>query len=138
MHEVKILWGSEEARKENEPIEYEFDTELELLAFLHGVDEASGWLDYEIIDEAGMEVKIVPASCTALDAKLDGEVCMPLDSQELRDALSDIEWAESRPDGFALFAEEEFQGNLVATYPTEEKIERMHETQLSPSVKKES
>lgn len=51
MYKIKIHWGSESARKENEPIEYEFETERDRNFFLEGVDEAAGWLDYEIIEE---------------------------------------------------------------------------------------
>lgn len=51
MPAVKILWGSQPQLNETKPVEYEFDTPEELEAFLKGVDEASGWLDYDIINE---------------------------------------------------------------------------------------
>jgi len=48
---VTIHWGSESTRNENEPCSYEFDTEAELNAFLLGVDESTGYMDYEILGE---------------------------------------------------------------------------------------
>lgn len=46
---VCIRWGgSEEARKQGR-CDYRFATEAELDAFLYGVDEAQGWLDYKIV-----------------------------------------------------------------------------------------
>ncbi len=44
---VRIIWGSEEYRKdaENNADEYAFATEVELAAFLEGVDAAVGFLD---------------------------------------------------------------------------------------------
>ena len=54
-HSVKILWGSKTSMAVDgdgrESIDYEFDTTAELSAFLHGVDEANGWLDYELVEE---------------------------------------------------------------------------------------
>lgn len=47
---VRIVWGSASIRDTQEPCEYEFTTLDELSAFLHGVDEANGWLDYDQID----------------------------------------------------------------------------------------
>ena len=46
---VTILWG--QALRKDEPDTYEFDTEKELYAFLHGVEESSGWMEYEILCE---------------------------------------------------------------------------------------
>lgn len=46
---VTILWG--QALRKDEPDTYEFDTEKELHAFLHGVEESSGWMEYEILCE---------------------------------------------------------------------------------------
>lgn len=45
---VRILWGME-PDSDNEPTEYSFATEAELDAFLHGVEEGSGWIDYKVI-----------------------------------------------------------------------------------------
>lgn len=53
-HKVVIQWGSTLASIDVEPCEYEFDTEAELAAFLHGVDEAAGWLDYEVVEPSGL------------------------------------------------------------------------------------
>jgi len=47
---VRIRWGSGMGGDEKPLQEYEFSTLAELNAFLEGVDEASGWLDYEQID----------------------------------------------------------------------------------------
>ena len=49
-HTVKILWGSNPILDERDPIEYGFDTPEELAAFLKGVDEANGWMDYDIVE----------------------------------------------------------------------------------------
>jgi len=48
---VTILWGEEQTRKENDHCTYKFNTKAELNAFLMGVDEASGWLEYEIVED---------------------------------------------------------------------------------------
>lgn len=44
---VTIAWGGEKQIESK----YSFATEAELTAFLYGVDESSGWMDYEILDE---------------------------------------------------------------------------------------
>ena len=50
---LKITWGERQTREENpSPCEYTFKTEAEQKAFLQGVDESSGWLDYEIVEGA--------------------------------------------------------------------------------------
>lgn len=48
MFKVKIRWGSMEP---TDPFEYEFKTEAERDAFLYGVEESSGWMDYEIVED---------------------------------------------------------------------------------------
>lgn len=49
---VKIVWGSTESNyTEKQPCTYSFKTEEELTAFLDGVEEACGWMDYEVVDE---------------------------------------------------------------------------------------
>lgn len=45
MAKAYIIWG-EVPEHGAEPVEYEFASEAEVNAFLLGVDEASGWLDY--------------------------------------------------------------------------------------------
>ena len=56
-NEVTIVWGTEAVRGIEKPIEgytkikYKFNTESELDAFIKGVDEGNGWLEYEVIDE---------------------------------------------------------------------------------------
>lgn len=50
MFKISILWGSA-PEPEDTPITYEFATKGELTAFLDGVEAASGWLDYEIVEE---------------------------------------------------------------------------------------
>ena len=56
---VTIIWGTE-AVKGIDPIEiglnkktYRFETEEQLKYFMMGVDEAEGWLEYQIEDEDG-------------------------------------------------------------------------------------
>jgi hypothetical protein len=44
---VTVLWGMH-ADDEDDGVAYSFDTATELKAFLLGVDEASGWMDYEV------------------------------------------------------------------------------------------
>ena len=48
---LKIRWGEIQTREETPVCEYIFKTEAEQKAFLQGVDESSGWLDYEIVEE---------------------------------------------------------------------------------------
>jgi hypothetical protein len=50
-HSITILWGATPELDGRRPQTYQFDTEIELNAFIKGVEEASGWLEYEIIDE---------------------------------------------------------------------------------------
>jgi hypothetical protein len=50
---VVIEWGTEDTRRESGKAgraPYEFETAGERDAFLLGVDEASGWMDYEVIE----------------------------------------------------------------------------------------
>lgn len=49
MPSVWIQWGSKGWRDKDDPWhEYEFPTEMELQAFITGVEEAIGWMDYDI------------------------------------------------------------------------------------------
>ena len=48
-HEVFIVWGESNTIAENGEdtiSSYSFRTKVELDAFLYGIDEASGWLEY--------------------------------------------------------------------------------------------
>ena len=56
---VLIVWGQQDSRRaesgefksmENGPLEYEFNTEKELNAFLYGIGEADGWSDYCVFE----------------------------------------------------------------------------------------
>jgi hypothetical protein len=47
-HNVKIIWGSDSGN--SKPCSYSFNTEAELEAFLLGVDESNGWMDYEVLE----------------------------------------------------------------------------------------
>ncbi len=54
---ITIIFGTE-AVKGIDPVEeglnkktYEFETQAELNAFLKGVDEGNGWLEYEVQDD---------------------------------------------------------------------------------------
>jgi len=50
MESVTIQWGTVASldTESNPPQTYEFDTKAELDAFLMGVDEMDGWLEYHI------------------------------------------------------------------------------------------
>ena len=56
-NEVTIIWGTEAVRGIEKPIKgytkikYKFNTENELDAFIKGVDEGNGWLEYEVQEE---------------------------------------------------------------------------------------
>jgi hypothetical protein len=62
---VYIVWGTEDVKAaeegewkemENSPSEYKFLTELEAEAFLKGVEECIGWMDYMVLDKHLVEV----------------------------------------------------------------------------------
>jgi hypothetical protein len=55
---VVIVWGSSEEARSQTRNEYAFETVAELDAFLQGVEESSGWLNYEVIKT------VRPKSCT--------------------------------------------------------------------------
>lgn len=62
--QVWIRWGQTEP---TEPHGYEFATLEELNAFLYGVDEAAGWLDFEAFDteeeaRAAVDIEVFAAS----------------------------------------------------------------------------
>lgn len=44
-HTIHIAWG-EKPETDDTPCTYEFNTEAELRAFLRGVDECDGWMNY--------------------------------------------------------------------------------------------
>jgi len=48
---VKIIWGIT-TLPDSKASTYQFDTEKEMEAFLYGVDEGNGWLDYDVVEEA--------------------------------------------------------------------------------------
>ena len=52
---VTILWGGAPLNNafepDQKPVNYYFDTEEEVVAFLRGIDEMDGWMDYEIIED---------------------------------------------------------------------------------------
>lgn len=58
---VRIRWGTEATRAEmysadpEDAAYYDFATEAELAAFLLGVAEGDGWLDYEIVQDEETE-----------------------------------------------------------------------------------
>lgn len=47
--QVRILWG-QIREPDQKATTYAFDTQAELDAFLYGVEQASGWLDYETVE----------------------------------------------------------------------------------------
>ena len=46
---ITIIWGSD--RDPNNKETYKFKTKEQLKYFMMGVDEAEGWLEYQIVDE---------------------------------------------------------------------------------------
>jgi hypothetical protein len=47
LYKIKIRWGMRSSGQK--PTHYEFNTEAELEAFVYGVVEGDGWMEYEII-----------------------------------------------------------------------------------------
>jgi hypothetical protein len=45
---ITIRWGMPSS--EQEPTTYEFATQAELTAFMLGVEECDGWMEYEVIE----------------------------------------------------------------------------------------
>ena len=52
---VTIIWGSD--RDPDNKKTYRFETEEQLKYFMMGVDEAEGWLEYQIEDEDGHDYR---------------------------------------------------------------------------------
>jgi len=50
MNTVTIQWGTVASREGNPPKTYEFNTQAELNAFLFGISEMDGWMEYQIVD----------------------------------------------------------------------------------------
>ena len=46
---ITIHWGTD--KEPHDKKSYTFETEEQLKYFMMGVDEANGWLEYEVIDE---------------------------------------------------------------------------------------
>ncbi len=46
---IAIHWGSDKEPKDKKS--YTFETEEQLKYFMMGVDEANGWLEYEVIND---------------------------------------------------------------------------------------
>tara|TARA_R100000734_G_C3204362_1_gene21976 strand:- start:1 stop:204 length:204 start_codon:yes stop_codon:yes gene_type:complete len=57
MKKIRIIWGTEAVRKTEKPIKgytdktYTFKTDDELNAFLEGVSEGNGWLEYQTLEK---------------------------------------------------------------------------------------
>lgn len=49
VHLVTIKWGTEGEKTKT----YTFHSALEKAAFMKGVDEAEGWLEYELVEDLG-------------------------------------------------------------------------------------
>ena len=49
MQKITIHWGTDKEPQNKKS--YEFKTDEQLKYFMMGVDEANGWLEYEVIDE---------------------------------------------------------------------------------------
>lgn len=63
-YSVQIVWGSYDSacagdgdwgKMENKPSEYRFKTQEEMDAFLYGVEEANGWMDYHVLTEEDLD-----------------------------------------------------------------------------------
>ena len=52
MESITIQWGTVASREDNPPKTYEFNTQAELDAFLLGIDEMDGWMEYEVVEDA--------------------------------------------------------------------------------------
>ena len=50
---ITIIWGSQKQKKKT----YTFKTEEQLKYFMMGVDEANGWLEYEIEERQATSFK---------------------------------------------------------------------------------
>jgi len=50
---IMIRWGTKQTRNDNIGCAstYSFKTEAEFDAFMQGVEEACGWLEYEVVEE---------------------------------------------------------------------------------------
>jgi hypothetical protein len=50
---IRIHWGSESTRQETPTVccTYQFRTQEEMDAFMSGVEEAIGWMDYLVVEE---------------------------------------------------------------------------------------
>jgi len=52
MPSITIRWGSNLIEEKERPVcTAEFKTQAELVAYLEGVDDSSGWMDYEVVEE---------------------------------------------------------------------------------------
>lgn len=52
-HFVEIMWGLGLAREEDDkPKRYQFATRELLNAFMEGVEETSGWLEHEVLEDS--------------------------------------------------------------------------------------
>jgi len=80
-HKVMILWGENPQANETKPIDYEFDTLEELNAFLHGIDEGNGWLDYTQIDDPSNYCPV----CFAELERFEGTVSCSFDDEHVVD-----------------------------------------------------
>ena len=49
MKKITIHWGTD--KEPHDKKSYTFETEEQLKYFMMGVDEANGWLEYEVIDD---------------------------------------------------------------------------------------
>ena len=46
--QITILWGTDKEEKKT----YVFEDETQKAFFMRGVDEANGWLEYEVVENA--------------------------------------------------------------------------------------
>lgn len=68
-YHLAILWGSEAGRDEHDtPVHYDFDSLAEYMGFIQGIEEANGWLEYEIIEDSESE----DCPCGDFDCRSNG------------------------------------------------------------------
>ncbi len=66
--EIFIFWGSS-SEPGARPTRYTFGTESERAAFLHGVEEAEGWMGYEVVDGPDWIVNAEGEVVSGIDAR---------------------------------------------------------------------
>lgn len=61
-HQVFVVWG-ERVDEETKPSHYSFNTQMELDAFILGINEASGWFDAATFDTKEEALSYIKEEC---------------------------------------------------------------------------